>query len=425
MQNGQPMAAEHQWREAVRLDPDNGQAWELLGEYYQAAERWPEALEAFQHMLKLNPDQPDLHGHLAECALATNDLEMARQMAEVELKQNSRSVAALKVLILLSNKRGQTKDVLKYLRQLSDIEPQNVQLLVTFADELERDYDYDQAMIIIERILKIDSNNVAAYRLRGTAKFNKDSTPQGLARAEADFKQVLTLSPNDTEAHRYLGRIAMRLGKTDQAIKHLEAVGRGRPYASAHFLELANAYRKAGKTQQADALMRRFLALKQLNAQMQELRDRSEREPTHFDYFLKLGLLLIQSTESDYGGYDLYRFRYMKKEIKAPEFYLNKALALRPRDPQVLAALSQLESVYKRHIDTGLKMLKSNNLEQSKWHFSHALLLKPNDSRTQDAIQKAVLREINPSTNGTVFFTPTPNPKSAFVMPEPNSFQQQ
>ena len=43
-------------REAVRLKPDDAQAWLYLGQAYDLIDRYPEAIEAYREALRLKPD---------------------------------------------------------------------------------------------------------------------------------------------------------------------------------------------------------------------------------------------------------------------------------------------------------------------------------------------------------------------------------
>ncbi|MDQ3813631.1 MAG: tetratricopeptide repeat protein [Armatimonadota bacterium] len=423
LQSGQNGAAEREWREAVRLDPDNAHAWELLGDFYLAAESWPAAREAFHHVLKLRPGTPDLYGRLAYCDIGLNDLQAAQQHAQAELQQDSDDIAALRVMAVVT-KSNHPEEHLKYLRRLAELQPQDVEALAALASQLTVRYEYDQARPLIDRILRLDPNYHFAYLLRGLAYFNQDPTPQGLAQAAANFQKVLELKPQDVEAHRYLGRIYLRLGKPRQAIEHFEAVGRGRPYASAHFLELANAYRKAGDVRRADEFRRRFTTLKQLNFRMVALHDRIEREPKKFENYLQLGLLLLHSIEADADSYYLYHFRYVKQEIKDPESYLKKALELRPRDPRALAAMRQLERAYVQRLQASAKAFDRRDGQQANWNLAHAIVLRPTDSRTREAIQQVAWADRRPASNSVLAQILNP-PQGATLDPQNTPRQSQ
>ncbi len=407
VQNGQGAAAESQWLQAVRLDPNNQQAWELLGDFYKAAKLWPQAIEAYRHALKLNPTVADLNARLAQCAAEMQDFKGAQTYAEAELRQHPNNIASLKILADIAKKYNRSEEQLKRLQRLADLQPKDAESLGALAQELTVRYEYDKARPLIERILQIDPNFDLAYILRGLIYFNADPTPQNLVKAEADFKKVLRLNPQSFDAHRYLGRVYMRMNKPQQAVEQFEAVGQGRPYASAHFLELANAYSKTGNVSKANELRRRFTALKQLNYQVMDLKERLDREPDDFNDNLKLGLLTMRCLNSDADSYHLQHFRYVQQQLQAPVYYLAKALAARPGDANVLAAMRQLESVYRPYLEAGLKALNKGDWKTAQWNLAHVLLLSPDDPRTQNAMKQVAIKRMPLGPNGFLSIVPS------------------
>ena len=383
--------AEDEWREAVRLDPNNAQAWELLGDYYLASGSWPQASDAFKHVLKIDPETANVHARLASAVWRMDDAKTAQQQAQLQLKQDADNVQALEVLVAVASKLEHREDEIKYLKHLLQLQPQNVNVLVTLGKTLTESYGFDEAQPIIERILQLEPNNANAYRMRGMAFYQQKPTPQRLQQAEAAFKKVIELTPQDFEAHRHLGRVYMLMNKPHLAMEEFEAIGRGRPYASAHFQELATAYRKAGDIKRADVMQQRFIALKNLNVKIQELKELLAREPESFDGNLQLGLLLMRTVEQGGDGYELYHFRYENQSLKSCAFYLQKARDVRPQSPALKDAEQTLERVYTRFLQAELKNLNQQKFEAADQNLARALMLRPDDPRAQNALQNAVL----------------------------------
>ncbi len=387
LQSGEGVAAAIEWREAVKLDPSNTAAWELLGDYYQSAQDWPSALEAFGHVQKLKPETPKLNARLAACALASGDIKAARGYAEAELRQDADDVAALRVAASVSGTQNRRDEHLKYLQHLSKLQPQDAQVLLALALELSKRYDYASARPLLDRALAVDPGNAEALSARAEALFS-EPTPQNLQQARSDWGKVLALRPGDVETHRALGRVAMLQGRPREAIAHFEAVGRGRPYASAHFIELARAYRKAGQPQKAEALRRRFVALQRQNVTMQNLRDHIAVSSRDIKSYLQMAALQIADVEMSGDAYELYRYRYWKGQIRAPEFYLAQARRLAPHDPQVLALSHRLEAIYAPLLQAGLSAIAKGDLKSANAALDHAKVLRPEDARTRSALQK-------------------------------------
>ncbi len=376
LQSGQDLAAEQEWRKAVRLEPDNVEAWELLGDYYQASHNWEAALEAFRQVLRLRPDTPDLQRRLAQCAAQAGDKAATQRHGEAALAQNPGDVVALKILVAAGEagrrpgERGDEKQ-LEYLQRLIELQPNDLLSVARLADALTIRRRYVEVRPLVERLLQANPSYAPALSMRGEALFNENPSPQGLAQAEADFKRALQLDPRDLVSRRYLGKLYLRKRESAKAVPHLEEMVRARPFDSSHLFELAEAYQQMGNAKKAAALRLRYAALQKESHEIQVLRSRLSVEPDNFNYNLQIGLLLLKSHHpADVG------------------FYLDKAVKLRPADRRAKAALRQLERLYAQHLTAGLGALKSGEHKKADWHLSRAILLRPNDARTRQALQQ-------------------------------------
>lgn len=384
--SGRAKAAEREWREAVHLDPQNAAAWELLGDYHIAVGNWPEARDALRRVYEVRPDTPDLHPRLALAALRARDLKMAQHHAAKALEQNPKDTTALKVAASVAEENKKPDEQLKYLRQLVALQPEDWNLMMVMATVLTTQYRYDEALSLLDRILQLNPRFTAAYALRGQVYYRNNPTPERLAKAEADFKKVLELNPESIEAHRYLGRIYMGLNRPVTAIHHFEEVGRDRPHASAHLFELSNAYRKAGNARKAEEVLRLFSSLEQLNNQMAALISRTSKNPNDFNVSLQMAQLLLKSVESSDATYHLYGYKYQNRRVGSVAYYLNKAAKLRPGDAKVQSVMQQVDRAYQRHIQQALLSIERDDYERADWHLGRAVLLRPDEERTRQAL---------------------------------------
>lgn len=401
--DGHKEAAADQWRKATRLDPGNAQAWELLSDYYASAQQWQMALDALEHLAQADPNAPRLHTRWAEVALEANDIEVAQQHALLAQQQSPDDVQTLQMLADLAQIKGMPLERSKYLQRTVELQPTDTDLLWALAHEQMKLKDYPQAQATLTRILALSPDDATAYTGRAIARYHGDPSDEELKQAQDDLKKALELNSQDIEAHRYMGRIAMRLGRPREAIEHFEKLDDGRPYATAHFLELANAYRKIGQTQRASELNARFTKLKALNLRAMILKDRTVTAPGDFGSYLKLGALLLSTAESSEDAFHLYGFRYESQKLRECEFYLKKALELRPQNTQAQVAMRNLESAYRSHLQKGLDALKRRDFTGVNRHLSHAFLLRPGDARSASA-----LRQVQAASNHSGFYEVLP-----------------
>jgi tetratricopeptide (TPR) repeat protein len=317
--------AEQEWRAALRLDPNNADAWEQLGELNLSTQDWPAAVAPFRQLLRLRPNAPHVYERLAVATLRSGDEISALKYAEEELKREPNNLGALTIAALLLQDTGDDAKRLECLRRLTALQPDDKEALQTLAQALVAQRQYAEAQSVIAPILQRDPINIPALELRGEARMESDFTPQGKAQAEADFKRVLALNPKAAVAHFYLGKLYRREGRFALALPHLEAAARNLPDRAEVYFELAGLYARMGRSQEATHARQRFNALHQQADLLRRLEERCAADPNDFEDRRQRGLLALQS-----GDY------------RRASNYLHQAQQLRPNDVTTRDALQRL-----------------------------------------------------------------------------------
>lgn len=328
--------AEKEWREAVRIEPNNPAAWDLLGEYYLSTNNQEVARDAFRELLRLRPQAPDVLSRLSGCCLRTGDEVGALKYALEALKTDPDNVEALTVAVPLLSGLQDQKRRLDYLHRLVRLQPENISALSTLAIALSDNHLYDEVTPILERMLTLDPNNTNAYTLRGEARFQKDASPEGLKAAEADFQKAIKVDPRNALAQLYLGRIAKRRGQPAQAIPWLLEAARLRPDKPEPYFELTGAYEQTKQPALAAAARQKFTAIRQRLGRKSQLEKRVALNPKDFEGNLEVGLLAVE--DADY---------------RKASYYLNAARTLRPNDPRTQSAMTKLTDLRQRIVAQG------------------------------------------------------------------------
>jgi tetratricopeptide (TPR) repeat protein len=324
---GQAGRAEQEWREAVRLDPNNAAAWELLGELALSTDNWTLGSEAFGQLARLKPDAPNVHGRLAACLLRSGDEVGAFKHAQEELKHDPEDGSSLLISALLLSNMGQLQREVEYLRRLLKQMPDDPDVLALLAETLTYTSNYAEARDVIGRLLKVAPDNAEAYDLRGVGWFNEDPSPQGMAQAESDLLKALRLNPLAPFPRLYLGKIYRRRNQPQKALFQLEEAYRLLPHREDILFELAGAYEQAGQPQKAAQTRQKFETMRQEADLVSSLEKKCKVYPDNFDYHLQLGLL-----------------EWKRGEYHKARAYLTRASVLRPADSRVNAALRKLAS---------------------------------------------------------------------------------
>lgn len=392
LQSGRSVAAEQQWLEAIRLDPNNAETWELLSDFYFQNRSYREAGDAMNHLAILKSDVPDLQLRMAFCALQLKDLSTARRYAESALKQSPKNIDVLQTLAEIEDRSKQPEARINYLKRIVELQPQNVSALSDLVATLGASQEYDKVLPLSNQLIKMQPTSPSAYSARGVALFTLNPDPQALLRAKADFHKVLELDPNNTEAHRYLGRIFLQTHQPGQAIIQFEAIGRGRPYASAHLLELSTAYRQAGNPRRADELRLLFTQINEFNLKLLNMRKAIELRPQEFKNYLNISIAIMDGINSNESFYQLYRYRYIEGEVKDVSYYLSKCVKIQPRSREAKFVLSKKNATYNGYLKSTNQALQSGNNKLALDRLTHAVLLDAHDIRTQHALHQLSAR---------------------------------
>lgn len=371
LEQGQGPSAEREWRQAVRLDKRNAEAWEYLANYYMAAGNWAEARHAWNQVLANGSPTTQIHYQIAVCNVRLNDLIQARPHAEAVLKEDANHIGALDILTTVMVRNSDEKPRLKRLEHLVALQPENEEYIGRLAEAYVDDKQYKKARPLLDKLLALRPDFGAAYALRGATILYTDTTPRGLGLALDDLQKALVSNPTDAVALLFIGKAYLRLKQPKAAIFHLKKLERLPTAHESYLFEMANAYKMAGDLVKARETRQRYAALQQQRVQIERFESKLATTPNDFETNLNLGLLLLTS----------------RRPVRADQ-YINKAASLRPSDPRAKAALNQLESTYVRYLNAGLAALKKQDYDKVGVNLGQAMMLRPKDQRTTMAIQQ-------------------------------------
>ena len=112
--------------EKTKTDPNNVEAWVILGKTYAAVGHWPEALQAYEKAIKLQPDAPAIMTGYAETLAISNDRVLKGKPIELILKALEKDPNDLKGLELAGIYNFQEKNFAQaayYMKHLYKLLP--------------------------------------------------------------------------------------------------------------------------------------------------------------------------------------------------------------------------------------------------------------------------------------------------------------
>jgi len=139
-----------QYKRAIRLDPNNAQAWHNMGICYRRLERWQEARDAYRRVLSINPN----HSY-AQRALDTMD-EYLEQLTKYKEQQ-----AGIKVWEsgLEAYRRKDYAQAIVAFRRCTEVFPDHMDSYLNLASAIDLTNDYAATRAAYERALEVFGPN--------------------------------------------------------------------------------------------------------------------------------------------------------------------------------------------------------------------------------------------------------------------------
>jgi len=131
-----------------------------------------------------------------------------------------------------------------------DIPKPDVEDLINRGKEYynNNDYDnsnkqFDEAINILNTVIRLDPNNVSAYAWRGEAYWRKGQNDAAIS----DFNEAIRLDPNNVKAHRWRGEANWNKGQYDAVISDYNEVIRLDPNSAQAYSWRGDAYQMKGQ----------------------------------------------------------------------------------------------------------------------------------------------------------------------------------
>jgi len=227
--------------------------YNLLGWCYYKRSQSAEALQSLERAIELSPSDERNYLDLGEMLIADRSFPTALQLALKMTLALPNSAQAFELRALAETKTGQLRDAMdSYARalQLDSSRPEALLGLaqVQYAGGLKK-----EGIASFESGLKQFPKN-PQFKVQYAAILLKEAETgdtRAEARAESLLRSALLGNRSLPDAHYELGNLALRKGRTTEAIRHLQEAEKLEPQSKEIHFALSRAYRRAGRTDEA------------------------------------------------------------------------------------------------------------------------------------------------------------------------------
>lgn len=400
LQAHQLQLAEREFLHAIELDPENAQAYNLLGSVYDYLGDFDEADKSFLKAIKLSPSLPAPYNNLGVSYLHQKRTADALWAFRQALEHDPRNVTAHYDAGLLYMQESDFRKAVAHLEQARSLQPEDPAILFNLGKAYFRAGNLRSALALLQGLDRQPGSSrlPEVQNLLGTILTRSGQIDQAITH----LAKAAELDPTSADHHYKLALAWQKKGNLDEALQEIQtAITLGKPPLAEHYLALGMIYRARSETAKAkqaieqafeiapDAASTRFALAVLLRdagyykeAVQQFERAKAVRRSEDLDlelastYYL-LGdftrtlellkqILAAGEPSKSVGVYKLLAETYAKLE-RWPEALetLEKAVELDPRNPTL-------------YLDLGLIFVNVNALSQAEQLFLGALKHLPN-----------------------------------------------
>ena len=228
LSKGEAAGAKPLLEQATQKNPKSYQAWYDLGYAEQALNERDQAIAAYRKSLEINPKvfETNLNLGMVLASAGQKDQAVKYLNAATELQpashpERSKEHAwlALGQILLPADSAGAEQAFLS----ASKLAPSDAQPHLLLGELYENLGKLEQSKAQYQQSLSATNIQQRAQALRGLVNIAVAS--KQYSEAEANVRQYLTTTPNDSQAHLLLGRLLAAQDKNDEALHELDAAG--------------------------------------------------------------------------------------------------------------------------------------------------------------------------------------------------------
>lgn len=307
--------------------------------------------DAYEYMLELDPDNPEIHYQLAKENLAKkrDTQAMAQLRKAIELDPEFQAPRILYADELMERKNY--KDAIEHYKKALTLS-ENDDVKFKLGKAYLKKGDYGEAKEQFDQLLKDNPKSLRVLEALGDLYFE-----QGNYKWAADYLKKALDVRRSTDLWAKLGKVYLKAGNYSRAKNAFKTVLEGSPYSTEAYLGLGDVYRKEGKNEEALAKYKEGLKRAMSYGTIKELATRIiELEPDNLE--VRLQLADAHKREHVYNG-----------AIKQYEEVLNR----NPKNSQA----------HQAYLGLGDSYTAKTNYDQAESYYKSAL-------KTADSDQKKI-----------------------------------
>lgn len=236
-------------QQAVKLQPDDADAWRMHGDVLRLLGRNYEALVSYQRILQLRPSQVQAHVDLASLHIQSGKLDEARKELVTARQTTSNSLQAIYTLALLEFRENKMSAAQDHLAQVLRAAPDHLPSNLLMGAVLRSRGNYVQAEQHLRKFLDANPGHPYASKLLASVLMSNGAPQQGLEL----ILPLLSSQQQDREMMALAGELYLRLRQFSRSAEYFEQASKLAPDVPMLRAALALSHLGMGDTERAVA----------------------------------------------------------------------------------------------------------------------------------------------------------------------------
>ena len=250
--SGQLIEAEKIYRKVLETEPENPDAWHLLGMALYSQSQFVSAIECLQCALTLTPNHPSVMANLGAVYRAAGDLDEAERVLERSIAfqpESFQSRTNLGSVYMELGKLGASEHQLKSALTLN---PEATQARMNLANLWQKQHRNEEAEATYRALLQLQPNNPLLFNNLGESLRQQGRMDEAIVA----MRRAVDLDPNAVEPRLHLAKYLGVSSCRDEAKSQLDHLIKKNPEMSKPFEQLGRLLLDVGQLDRAESCFR-------------------------------------------------------------------------------------------------------------------------------------------------------------------------
>ncbi|MFN6219118.1 MAG: tetratricopeptide repeat protein [Aphanizomenon sp.] len=249
--------AETIWREILRVEPNNGKAYNNLGNALRRQGKLAEALAAHQKALQLNHNDAEAYVGIGNVLNAQGKPEEALASHKKAIQLNPKLAIAYNGLGNALYNQEKLEEAVTAFQKAIEFDPKYTIAYNNLGIALSDQKKLDEAVAAFQKTIELDPKFAYAYNNLGIALYDQKKLDEAIAA----FQKAIKLDPKYANAYNDLGIVLYEQKKLDAAVAAFQKAIEIDPKLAIAYNGLGNALSDQKKLEEAVAAFQKAIEL--------------------------------------------------------------------------------------------------------------------------------------------------------------------